>query len=85
MEQNFWIQFQLQHTVSGLYKNGLLIGDERHGIFQVKENSLIAELVIPFKSYTPIGRMVVVEDRFIFLQRAGHYRIQVLKTKMGNG
>ena len=33
------------------YKNGLLICDENHGIFEIKENSLFADLVIPLKSY----------------------------------
>ena len=54
-----------------MYKNGLLIADERHGIFEVNENSSSVNLIIPFKSYTPIARMVVVEDRFIFLQCGG--------------
>jgi len=51
------------------FKNGLIFFDERHGIFEIKENSLFADLVTPFKSL--VGRMVLEEDRFIFLQGFG--------------
>ena len=47
------------------YKKGLLIGDELHGIFELKEKSLVANLLIPFKIV--LSRMVLHEDRYIFL------------------
>jgi hypothetical protein len=51
------------------YKNGLLICDGIHGFFEVKENSLFADLVFPFKG---IGwRMILKEDRFLFLRGLG--------------
>ena len=53
------------------YKKGLLFCDENHGIFEIKENSPFADLLIPFQSYTSVGRMVLVEDEFIFLQHGG--------------
>ena len=52
------------------YKNGLLICDAEHGLFEVKENSLYADLVFPFKG---IGwRMILHEDRFLFLRGLRH-------------
>jgi len=48
------------------YKKGLLIGDEHHGIFELKEKSLTANLLIPFKIV--LSRMVLHEDRYIFLK-----------------
>ena len=51
------------------YKNGFLIADERHGIFEIKENSLFADLLIPFKS--PVGRMVLEDERLLFLSGVG--------------
>jgi signal transduction histidine kinase/ligand-binding sensor domain-containing protein len=51
------------------YKNGLLICDFEQGLFEVKENSMFADLVFPFKS---IGwRMILNEDRFLFLRGYG--------------
>ena len=58
------------------YKNGLLIANEWHGIFEVRENSLFADLVIPFEKYTGIGRIVVVENRFLFTQGGGSFENQ---------
>ena len=48
------------------YKKGLLVCDEMHGIFEIKEGNLFADLLIPFKAI--LGRFVLVEDRFIFLK-----------------
>jgi len=39
------------------YKNGLLIHDENYGLFEIKEGSLVAELVIPSKKI--ISRFVL--------------------------
>jgi signal transduction histidine kinase/streptogramin lyase len=50
------------------YKNGLIIC-ERHGIFEIKENSLFADLVVSFN--LGFSRMLLEEDRFIFLQVGG--------------
>jgi ligand-binding sensor domain-containing protein len=48
------------------YKKGLMICDELHGIFEIKEGSLFADLLIPFNA--SLSRFVLVEDRFIFLR-----------------
>ena len=53
------------------YKNGLLICDGEHGLFEVKENSLYADLVFPFNKYTGITNMILDEDRFLFLRGEG--------------
>ena len=59
------------------YKNGLLICYEQyghehgHGLFEVKENSLYADLVFPFNKYTGITNMILDEDRFLFLRGEG--------------
>jgi hypothetical protein len=50
------------------YKNGLLVCYEYYGFFEVKEGSLIADLVIPFKN--GVGRMVVEDDRFLFVRNS---------------
>jgi streptogramin lyase len=51
------------------YKNGLLICD-MNGLFEVKENSLFADRVFPFNG---IGwRMILKEDRFLFLRGYGN-------------
>ncbi|MFI5131691.1 MAG: histidine kinase [Chitinophagales bacterium] len=53
------------------YKNGLLISIEKFGLFEVKAGSLFADLVIPFKK--KFGRMVIKENRFLFLKNVDRY------------
>ena len=65
------------------YKNGLLICDAEHGLFEVKENSLFADLVFPFKG---IGwRMILNEDRFLFLRGLGTVADQNVSFENKNG
>ena len=63
------------------YKNGLIFCDEKHGIFEIKENSLFANLVIPIKSL--YGGMVLEEDRFIFLRAWGSAPNLTFENKNG--
>jgi streptogramin lyase len=51
------------------YKNGLIFYDEKHGIFEIKQNSLFADLIIPIKK--PLYRMTLAKERFIYLRNAG--------------
>ena len=63
------------------YKNGLIFCDERHGIFEIKENSLFADLVVSFKSL--YSGMVLAEDRFIFLRGFGSAPNLTFENKNG--
>jgi class 3 adenylate cyclase/ligand-binding sensor domain-containing protein len=65
------------------YKKGLLIADEHHGVFEVKENSLFADMVIPFKSYLPISRMVLADERSIFIQQSSSLPNYSFENKNG--
>ena len=47
------------------YKKGLLACDEMHGMFEIKEGNLFADLLIPFKAL--LGEFDLVEDH-IFLK-----------------
>ena len=48
------------------YKGGLLIYDERHGFFEKKKDSLVADLIIPFHDF--LGRIVLIDDSLLFLK-----------------
>jgi signal transduction histidine kinase/streptogramin lyase len=48
------------------YHDGLLVYDSNHGFFEIKKDSLFADLVIPFKDF--IGRIVLEEDNLLFLK-----------------
>ena len=48
------------------YHGGLLVYDENHGFFEIKKDSLFADLVLPFKDF--IGRIVLEEDSLLFLK-----------------
>jgi streptogramin lyase len=63
------------------YKNGLIFCDEGHGIFEIKENSLFADLVVPMKSL--YSAMVLAEDRFIFLRGFGSAPNVTFENKNG--
>ena len=63
------------------YKNGLIFCDEAHGIFEVKENSLFADLVIPIESR--YAGMVLEDDRFIFLHGFGNAPNLTFENKNG--
>ena len=65
------------------YKNGLLICDAEHGLFEIKENSLFADLVLPFRS---IGwRMILKEDRFLFMRGYGTVAAHNVSFENRNG
>ncbi len=52
------------------YKDGLLIYDEKHGFFEKKKDSLVADLIIPF--YDFIGRIVLIDDSLLFLKNPNY-------------
>ena len=62
-------------TSSNLYSNffpyndGIMLVDENFGLFEMKWDSLYADLLIPFKG--AVGGGVVEEDQFMFFQRGG--------------
>ena len=53
------------------YKSGLLVFDANYGLFEIKNGSLFADLVIPLKRY--FSRMVLKENRFLFLRNFDRY------------
>ncbi|MEO7394137.1 MAG: adenylate/guanylate cyclase domain-containing protein, partial [Chitinophagaceae bacterium] len=50
------------------YKNGFLLSDEHHGIFEIKGDNLFAELLLPFKENISIEKVILYEDRYLFLK-----------------
>ena len=50
------------------FKDGFLFSDNIHGVFQVKAGSLLADLVAPFDRYHNISKMLLEEERFLYLR-----------------
>ena len=51
-----------------LYKNGIIFCDELHGVFEIKEGSLVATLSIPLiLGGAGLGNILLAEDRYLFL------------------
>ena len=50
------------------FKDGFLFSDNIHGVFQVKAGSLRADLVAPFDGYHNISKMLLEEERFLYLR-----------------
>src|SRR5262249_18743318 len=60
--------FYVQHALVRPYKNGFIFCDELHGIFEIKGGSLVANLLIPLvPGGSGFGNMLLVEDRYLFL------------------
>ncbi len=51
------------------FKNGFLVEDDDHGVFEVKAGSIIAELVAPFDKSNQISKMILEDERFLFLRK----------------
>ena len=50
------------------YKNGIIFCDELHGVFEIKEGSLVANLLIPLvPGGSGFGNILLAEDRYLFL------------------
>ncbi len=50
------------------YKNGIIFCDEFHGVWQIKEGSLVANLLIPLvPGGAGFGNILLAEDRYLFL------------------
>ena len=63
--------FILLTPSSGHIKMELLFCDEMHGVFEIKEGSLVADPVIPYSKEQVLAEFALVEDRYIFLQHGG--------------
>ena len=50
------------------YKNGFLVADDRHGVFEIQAGSLFAELVIPFDKDYLISNVILAEEQYLFLE-----------------
>ncbi len=51
------------------YKNGIIFCDELHGVFEIKEGSLVANLLIPLvPGGSGFGNILLAEDRYLFLE-----------------
>jgi len=61
--------FSIEPTWINPYQNGFLLFDERHGVFEIRGDSLVADLIIPFKA--SVGRFVLGNDHLLFLQGGG--------------
>ena len=69
--------FSVLHTLIQPYKGGILFCDEHHGLFELKEGSRTANLMIPFKA--GFGNFILHDDRHIFLHSGGappHYTFE---------
>ena len=73
--------FTVAHTWIKPYKDGLIFCDEAHGVFEIKKNSLVANLVFSLKA--GMGGMTLVEDHYLFLQHAGAMPNFTLENKDG--
>ena len=50
------------------YKDGIIFCDELHGVFEIKEGSLVANLLIPLvPGGAGFGNILLAEDRYLFL------------------
>jgi hypothetical protein len=50
------------------YKNGFIFCDDLHGVFEIKEGSLVANLLIPLvPGGAGFGNILLAEDRYLFL------------------
>jgi ligand-binding sensor domain-containing protein/two-component sensor histidine kinase len=50
------------------YKGGIIFCDELHGVFEIKEGSLVANLLIPLvPGGSGFGNILLAEDRYLFL------------------
>jgi streptogramin lyase len=60
--------FRVLHGMVRPYKNGIIFCDEYHGVFEIKEGSLVANLIIPLATGgAGFGNILLVEDRYLFL------------------
>jgi len=50
------------------YKNGILVCTDYYGLFEIKEGSLFADLVVPLYIKDMISNVVLEEERFVFLK-----------------
>ncbi len=73
----------IAHTLVRPYKKGIIFCDENHGLFEIKEGSLIANLLIPLVPRGGFGGFTLVEDRYMFLQHGGNLPNSTFENKNG--
>jgi signal transduction histidine kinase len=60
--------FSVLHALVRPYKNGFIFCDEFHGVFEIKEGSLVANALIPFvPGGSGFSGILLAEDRYLFL------------------
>ncbi|TMI84870.1 MAG: hypothetical protein E6H10_05005 [Bacteroidetes bacterium] len=74
--------FYVQHGMVRSYKNGFIFCDQLHGVFEIKEGSLVANLLIPLLPENQ-GNILLVEDRYLFLQHGGMLHNFAFENKNG--
>ena len=77
-------EFVVAHGLIRPYKNGIMFCDEKHGVFEIKEGSLVANLVLPYVPKGGFGNFVLRGDSSMFLQHGGPaYPNSTFKNKNG--
>jgi streptogramin lyase len=65
-------RFVISHTLIRPYEDGIIFPEEKsRTVFELKRGNLVANPLFPAKSQGGYGGMVVVEDRYIFIQNGG--------------
>jgi ligand-binding sensor domain-containing protein len=60
--------FRILHGTVRRYKNGIIFCDELHGVWEVKQGSLVANLLIPLvPGGSGFGNILLLEDSYLFL------------------
>ena len=74
--------FIVPHTLVRPYNGGVLFCDEEHGVFEIKQGSLVANLIIRLKS--GFGAFTLIDDRYLFLQSGGSLPNHTYEKVNGN-
>jgi len=61
--------FSVPQTLVSPYKGGIVFCDESHGVFEIKQGSLTADLIVSHKH--GFGAFSLFDDRYLFLQAGG--------------
>jgi class 3 adenylate cyclase len=73
--------FIVQHGTVRPYKNGFIFYDDLHGVFEIKEGSLVANLLIPVPRN--LGNILLAEDRYLFLDHGSMPPNSAFENKNG--
>ena len=75
--------FSVPPTLVRPYKGGIIFVDQRHGVFEVQDGSLVANIIIPFTNRGGVGAIELAEDRYLFLQGGGELPNFTFQNKNG--